>query len=116
VGTSARLRDAERFDAWFGRIVVNRCRDVLRRRRRSHEVGLAHASAASAAAPDLDLSALNAAFETLNVNQRLVLVLHHLHHEPVAAIAKRLGIPVGTAKWRLHSARRALEKALEAER
>src|SRR5258705_8424996 len=27
------LRDADRFDAWFGRILVNACRDRLRRRR-----------------------------------------------------------------------------------
>jgi RNA polymerase sigma-70 factor (ECF subfamily) len=27
------LRDPDRFDAWFGRIVVNECRDRLRRRR-----------------------------------------------------------------------------------
>ena len=34
---------------------------------------------------------------------------------PVAEIARSLGIPVGTAKWRLHAARAALEKAMEAE-
>src|SRR5690242_7244253 len=28
-----RLRDISRFDAWFGRILVNTCRDRLRRRR-----------------------------------------------------------------------------------
>ncbi len=31
-------------------------------------------------------------------------------------IAALLGIPAGTAKWRLFSARRALERALEVER
>ena len=29
------LRDLDRFDAWFGRILVNECRDRLRRRRLS---------------------------------------------------------------------------------
>ena len=30
----AGLRDRDRFEAWFGRILVNGCRDRLRRRRR----------------------------------------------------------------------------------
>src|SRR3954469_19623890 len=29
------LRDPDRFDAWFGRILVNSCRDQLRGRRRT---------------------------------------------------------------------------------
>jgi DNA-directed RNA polymerase specialized sigma24 family protein len=33
----------------------------------------------------------------------------------VAEIAKALRVPVGTAKSRLHTARRALEQAMEAE-
>jgi DNA-directed RNA polymerase specialized sigma24 family protein len=45
----------------------------------------------------------------------MILVLHHVEERPVAEIARSLGIPVGTAKWRLHAARRALEKAMEAE-
>jgi len=110
-----RLRDVERFDAWLNRIVLNRCRDALRRRRRSREVQLDE-RAVTIAPIDGDLASLNAAFDRLNVQQRNLLVLHHLHHEPVAEIARKLGIPVGTAKWRLHAARRALERALEAER
>ena len=45
----------------------------------------------------------------------MILVLHHVEERPVAEIARSLGIPVGTAKWRLHAARAALEKAMEAE-
>jgi RNA polymerase sigma-70 factor (ECF subfamily) len=111
-----RLRDVGRFDPWLSRIVINRCRDTLRRRNRSREVGLDSVTLTGVLEPDLDLTDLNAAFERLNADQRHILVLHHLHQEPVASIAQRLAIPVGTAKWRLHAARRALEKALEAQR
>jgi RNA polymerase sigma-70 factor (ECF subfamily) len=45
----------------------------------------------------------------------MILVLHHVEERPVAEIARSLGIPVGTTKSRLHAARRALEKAMEAE-
>jgi len=65
---------------------------------------------------DRDLSALDSAFETLEVQQRNLLVQHHLHHRPLADISRQLGVPLGTVKWRLHRARRALERALEAER
>ena len=52
----------------------------------------------------------------LSFDQRSILALHHLEEQPVAQIAAVLEIPVGTAKWRLHAARQALERALEAER
>ena len=55
------------------------------------------------------------AFDRLGPADRAILVLHHVDERPVAEIARTLGIPVGTAKWRLHAARKALERALEAE-
>jgi len=45
-----------------------------------------------------------------------ILILHHVEQRPVAEIASLLGIPEGTAKWRLHSARQALSRALTVER
>ncbi len=35
-----RLRDSARFDAWLNRVILNGCRDSLRRRNRSREVDL----------------------------------------------------------------------------
>jgi RNA polymerase sigma-70 factor (ECF subfamily) len=109
------LRDLDRFDAWLNRIVRNACRDALRRRRRLRENTLE--DAADLAGPDdpSTVTALDAAFERLPVDQRQLLALHHLHHQPVAVMARQLGIPEGTVKWRLHRARQALERALEAE-
>jgi RNA polymerase sigma-70 factor (ECF subfamily) len=63
-----------------------------------------------------DLDALEGAFARLSVDQRTILSLHHLEDRSVADIAAMLGIPTGTAKWRLHAARAALERALETER
>jgi RNA polymerase sigma-70 factor (ECF subfamily) len=110
-----RLRDVGRFDAWLSRIVVNRCRDALRRRRRAREVAIDDAGLTDPVSGP-EFSTLNAAFERLGIDQRHLLVAHHLHQQPVVEIARQLGIPVGTVKWRLHAARRALERALEAER
>jgi RNA polymerase sigma-70 factor (ECF subfamily) len=113
------LREHTKFDPWLNAALVNRSRDVLRRRRRSREVTLRDAlnrPTADSTSGVADLEALNQAFEQLNADQRHLLVMHHLHRVPVADLAMQLGIPDGTAKWRLHAARAALERALEADR
>jgi RNA polymerase sigma-70 factor (ECF subfamily) len=111
------LRDADRFDAWLNRALVNKCRDALRRRKRVREIDI---SGSSLTVPDTAeehaaRAFVLAAFDRLTVDERHILVLHHLHDLPLAQIASRLDIPIGTAKSRLWSARRALERALEAE-
>jgi RNA polymerase sigma-70 factor (ECF subfamily) len=62
------------------------------------------------------MAGITTAFEQLSVGHRHLLVMHHLHRVPVADLARELGIPEGTTKWRLHAARAALARALEADR
>lgn len=110
-----RLRDADRFDAWLNRIIRNGSRDALRRRRRLREIDIDAAADLASQDDPSGVVALDAAFERLSTDQRQLLAMHHLAHVPVAEMARQLGIPVGTVKWRLHRARRALERALEVE-
>ena len=56
------------------------------------------------------------AFDSLDVPARALIVLHHLEERTTAEIASVLGIPAGTVKSRLFTARRTLEQALEQER
>ena len=56
-----------------------------------------------------------AAFDRLSIADRQILALHHLEERPLDQIARALGIPVGTAKSRLHAARKALGRALETQ-
>jgi RNA polymerase sigma-70 factor (ECF subfamily) len=117
-----RLRDVDRFDAWIGKILRNECREALRRRNWSHVTDLSSVDVGTAsrardlAATSVDSAAVKSAFGRLGVDDRTILLLHHLHDLPLAEVARHLGIPVGTAKSRLFGARRALERALEAER
>ena len=116
-----RLRDLDRYDAWFRRILVNACREHLRKRRRVREISLElepverrqDGPALLESVADSDL--LSKAFDRLDAPERTVLVLHYLERVPVAAISAALAMPVGTVKWRLSEARAALARALAAE-
>lgn len=118
-----RLREADRFDAWLMRILVNACRMRLRARSRTRvreirlDPGLDRPGPASDdPANHAEADAVARAFDRLRPDSRALLVLHHLGHQPVAAIAEALGIPPGTVKSRLHTARAELARALEWER
>jgi RNA polymerase sigma-70 factor (ECF subfamily) len=122
-----RLRDQKRFDPWLSQILVNSCRMLLRGRRRdsvreiSMDDPLLHPTqnqpAVAAEVEGLgETEAIQAAFERLDPAVRSLLVLHYVEGRPVAEIAVVMGSPAGTIKWRLSNARRALERALRAER
>ena len=111
------LREVERFDAWLYRITLNAARMVARKRRGVRELRLtgdfdaSGGTLAGVGAADFDR-----AFETLTVDQRALLLDHHLDALPIARLAERLGIAEGTVKSRLFAARQALDRALQAER
>ncbi len=111
------LRDPARFDAWLNRMLVNKCREGLRRRKRSPELELdeGRLSVPDHAAGSLQTASIRAAFGRLSVEDRHILLLHHLHDMTLAEVARQLNTPIGTAKSRLFRARKALERALEAE-
>jgi RNA polymerase sigma-70 factor (ECF subfamily) len=118
-----KLRDPDRFDAWFRRILVNECRMAIRRRGRAREVPLdaivdrADAVPGASSPSLLDtveaVRLLDEAFEHLEPGDRVLVVLHHLEDRPLAEIAEIVHMPVGTVKWRLHEARAAMLRALE---
>jgi RNA polymerase sigma-70 factor (ECF subfamily) len=125
-----RLRDAAVFDGWLNRIVANAALMARRHRVRLREVSVRTAQsgdetpepeprqeprARTAMDEFVDNDAIARAFDRLRPQDRMILVLHHVEERPLAEIARSLAIPVGTAKSRLHAARGALEKAMEAE-
>ena len=111
----ARLREPARFEAWFQRILVNVCRDRLRKRHRTPVAELDVAGAAAApgtfAAVD-DRLALDRALERLSPEQAITIVLRFHADLTVEDVASRMGVPLGTVKSRLHAALAVLELAL----
>jgi RNA polymerase sigma-70 factor (ECF subfamily) len=126
-----RLRNPASFDAWLNRIVGNAARMSRRHRGRLREIPFPPAEPDGTTRRDPDPivgsnasdeihavaegEAIWRAFQHLRPEDRMLLVLHHVDERPIAEIARSVGVPEGTVKWRLHGARRALEQALEGE-
>jgi RNA polymerase sigma-70 factor, ECF subfamily len=113
------LRDADRFDAWLHKVLVNTCIAQATRERR-RVVNLQVLPTDGPAAPDSTLSVVDRdqlarGFRRLPPDQRAILVLNHYLGYSPAEIADTLGIPAGTARSRLHHAHRAMRAALEAD-
>ena len=119
------LRDPDRFDAWFSRILVNACRDRMRKRRSaprpiSIESAAAHGSHAlevQATDPfggDARRDALRRALDHLVPDQRIVIALRFYLDLEIDEIARRVGIRPGTVKSRLHRGLRELRAAWDA--
>ena len=114
------LRDADRFEAWIHRLLVRACHREARRdrRRRSveiHELPLDQRSGHDELPSLIDRDQLDRAFRRLGVEERTVIVLHHLEGFPLSAIADILGILVGTAKSRLHRGTKTMRAAIDAD-
>jgi len=112
-----RLQDVGRVDAWVTRILVNECRDRLRRRRRRPVTDISDVVAGSLAGPDdlratVDRDEIGRAFAVLNPDQRIAVVLRYYADLSVDQIAERVGIPSGTVKSRLHHALAAMNAEL----
>ena len=116
------LRDPDRFGAWFGRILVNGCRDRLRRRQRQQVRAIALQAEWRGVADGQDPAVLrgtsdrdlDTAFDRLDAEHRIVVLLRFWQDLSLDEIADRLDVPLGTVKSRLHYALRALRTDLEA--
>jgi RNA polymerase sigma-70 factor (ECF subfamily) len=113
------LRDPDRFDAWLHRLLVNACIDEARRLRRHRvDVELSEREPPAIAGIETlvaDRDELERGFLRLEPEMRAVIVLHHYLDLPMPAVADTLGIPLGTAKSRLHRALGLMRAALDAD-
>ena len=113
------LRDPDRFDAWLNRLVVKACIDEARRLRR-HRLDVELTPLMSPAVGGVESSIadrdqLERGFLRLEPDMRAVIVLHHYLDLTLPDVAASLGIPLGTAKSRLHRALALMRAALEAD-
>lgn len=104
--SSRQLRDPDAFDGWFRRILVNCCRDALRRRgdRPAPIVPAPPQTVPDPTVGWIERDAMDQALATLSDQHREVVVLRYYADLPIDAIARSLGIRAGTVKSRLHRA------------
>jgi RNA polymerase sigma-70 factor, ECF subfamily len=108
----ATLRDLERADVWLNQILVNVCRQELRRRSRS-SVRLVQAVAVDGherAAAERDEIA--AAMARLKPDEQIVVALRFGRDLSIPQIAAQTGLREGTVKSRLHYSLKHLKAAL----
>ena len=110
------LRDAERWPAWFRRLTVRAAFDTARRRKASrivpfadHEPPPVSDCSAGVSRRDEVLRAMS----RLDANDRALLALRFGQDMELPDAAAVLGIPLGTAKSRLHRALGRMRNELE---
>lgn len=109
------LRDPASFAPWFDRIVVNVCRDRMRRGRKFQIVDLEAAYEVEAGDAFRSMFArdeIAAAVARLGPDQRIVIALRFWRDMTLEQVAVVLDVPLGTVKSRLHYALRALRADL----
>ena len=103
-----RLKDESFFKAWIIGIARNKCNDYYRRKAKTSEVMFEDLESEL---PPVNIygitesSIIDDTLEALDARSKQILELYYLNDMPQAEIAKRLGIPVGTVKSRLHNAK-----------
>jgi RNA polymerase sigma-70 factor (ECF subfamily) len=112
------LRDRSKFEPWFDRILVNTCRNRLRRERRRSAVDISSQVAFVSGdefSRSLEREIIGEALSILSPDHQVVVALRFYRDLTVPQIAERLGVPVGTVQSRLHYALKRLHVAIEAE-
>ena len=96
------LKDTDKLDGWLAWLTINACRNELR--------GLPEGQTAAT-----DMDRFDRAFERLPVEDRAILVLHHLQQRSAPELSLALEIPEEAIKERLYRARTAFGSAMAKE-
>lgn len=104
----SQLKDQEAFRPWLIRIARNKCNDFFRRKGTAPEIPLEELSEKELVDSRYGLSEITIVRETLALlgdKDKQILYLSYWKELPQAEIARRLDIPLGTVKSRLHTAK-----------
>ena len=104
------LNEPAHFETWLIRILINQCKDVLRRRRRDPLPLDIETGQEDRLCEDVHL---RACLKRLPEEYRIPLLLHHLEGYSIRDVAKMLCLPEKRVTARLYRARKALRALLD---
>ena len=102
------LKNKDSFKAWIISIARNKCNDYFRKQATLYEIPIDEITEKELSVSRHGVSVGSAVRETLDLlgdKDKQILYLYFWKELPQAEIAKKLGIPVGTVKSRLHTAK-----------
>lgn len=105
------LKNIKAFRAWLTQILMNVCKDMIRKREKQKWVPLEEDAVAIEAIDTAGIS-VNEILAMLSPEHRTVVVLFYLEGYKIREIAQMLDTPMGTIKSRLMYARIYLRKAV----
>lgn len=106
----AQLNEPAYFETWLIRILINQCKDVLRRRKRDPLPLDIETGQEDRLCEDVHL---RACLKRLPEEYRIPLLLHHLEGYSIRDVAKMLCLPEKRVTARLYRARKALRALLD---
>lgn len=110
----ASLRQPQFFGTWITRILLNRCYDILRRRRKELPSGCVIDDVSVGSSRIDEATTIDVLREVSRLEEpyRTLVVLRYFNDLSISQMAGILKCPVGTVKSRLHEARARLRTAL----
>ncbi len=114
-----KLENKKFFSTWATRIIINKCYDLLRKRKNNivpiDEFIENNPSMGQNDKYEIDESGIKQAMNFLNDDVKLIVVLYYYDNYSVKEISEIVNIPEGTVKSRLSTARKLLKQKLGKE-
>ena len=114
-----KLGNEKFFSTWATRIIINKCYDLLRKRKNNivpiDELIENNPSMGQNDKYEIDESGIKQAINFLNDDVKLIVVLYYYDNYSVKEISEIVNIPEGTVKSRLSTARKFLKQKLGKE-
>ena len=114
-----KLENESFFSTWATRIIINKCYDLLRKRKNNivpiDEFFENNPSMGQNDKYEIDESGIKQAMNFLNDDVKLIVVLYYYDNYSVKEISEIVNIPEGTVKSRLSTARKILKQKLGKE-
>ncbi len=114
-----KLENEKFFSTWATRIIINKCYDLLRKRKNNivpiDEFIENNPSMGQNDKYEIDENGIKQAMNFLNDDIKLIVVLYYYDNYSVKEISEIVNIPEGTVKSRLSTARKILKQKLGKE-